>query len=479
MQCSLVNGSLFSVVVCLVVQTTVGTDDVRLKLTTEQELPATEDLSLEYAVEEEVSEETEVGNVFIDIRRRYQNVFVDLQEATSRRFGDLQAIAFQRRFDDLPATEATAEFGDLPAVEDPRALNSLAAHQRGSTDLGLHALRFSILTLKSRRGGEFFTINSKTGLVETSKRIDREQLCAKLELCVLGLDVAIQRHRDDATDFQLVKVKVKVLDVNDHAPTFSKSLSKHVLSESTTPGTTFTIGSLIDSDATPYDVRNYELHPSTSPFNLAVHTRTDGGLDIKLVLVDALDFERETKYQLIVTAVDGGLPPRSGSMTLVVQVTDANDNSPRFARSCYETMVREDVPVGTVLVRARATDKDSGINGRVTYRFSNRTLNEDPESYRLFGVQRLSGRVYVREPLDFEKRSVFQLHVVAVDGGREPLTDDATVTVNIDDVNDNSPVIRVNAHNNDGHPRVSQILFNHITFNSLLGKSAVQCRFRL
>ena len=64
----------------------------------------------------------------------------------------------------------------------------------------------------------------------------------------------------------------------------------------------------------------------------------DGSVDLRLVLMERLDREVEDTYQLTVIALDGGDPPRSGSMAVQVQVTDANDNSPTFTESSYEVI---------------------------------------------------------------------------------------------------------------------------------------------
>ena len=64
----------------------------------------------------------------------------------------------------------------------------------------------------------------------------------------------------------------------------------------------------------------------------------DGSVDLRLVLMERLDREVEDTYQLTVIALDGGNPPRSGSMAVQVQVTDANDNSPTFTQSSYEVI---------------------------------------------------------------------------------------------------------------------------------------------
>ena len=55
-------------------------------------------------------------------------------------------------------------------------------------------------------------------------------------------------------------------------------------------------------------------------------TKLDGSTDVKLVLMRALDREDSDSHRLVVTAFDGGQPRRSGTLNIIVKVTDANDN---------------------------------------------------------------------------------------------------------------------------------------------------------
>ncbi|KAL1261564.1 hypothetical protein QQF64_006829, partial [Cirrhinus molitorella] len=73
---------------------------------------------------------------------------------------------------------------------------------------------------------------------------------------------------------------------------------------------------------------------------------------------------------LILTAVDGGTPPRSGTVAIHVTVLDANDNAPVFSQAIYKVSLPENSPTDTVVVRVSATDADEGQNGEVTYEFN-------------------------------------------------------------------------------------------------------------
>jgi hypothetical protein len=89
-------------------------------------------------------------------------------------------------------------------------------------------------------------------------------------------------------------------------------------------------------------------------------------VDVKLKLARELDRETRSQYDLTLIAWDGGQPPQSGSLAIVINVVDANDNSPIFTRPEYVVQLRESAPRGTAIVRVSATDLDTGLNGQVS-----------------------------------------------------------------------------------------------------------------
>ena len=72
-----------------------------------------------------------------------------------------------------------------------------------------------------------------------------------------------------------------------------------------------------------------------------------------------LDHEQAKRLQFVVMATDGGLPPRSASATVVVTVTDLNDNPPRFDQSNYEASISDQSQRGQLVTVVLASDADS------------------------------------------------------------------------------------------------------------------------
>lgn len=115
---------------------------------------------------------------------------------------------------------------------------------------------------------------------------------------------------------------------------------------------------------------------ATSP--LSYHLRTDGdaaGFGIAsdsgwLFVKSSLDREVKDMYLLTVLASQGhGQLKKTGSATVRISVTDENDNSPRLTQDRVFMALRENLPAGTGFGHMSATDRDSGANGRLSYRF--------------------------------------------------------------------------------------------------------------
>lgn len=97
-----------------------------------------------------------------------------------------------------------------------------------------------------------------------------------------------------------------------------------------------------------------------------------------------LDREARSRHWVVVTAQDGGSPPRHGSCNISVTVEDQNDNAPRFELGAYAAIVREDAPPDTSVLRVHAFDSDLGFNSRILYSLAN-------ESQWLFRIDNRSG----------------------------------------------------------------------------------------
>ncbi|NWH89140.1 PCDGH protein, partial [Aegithalos caudatus] len=157
----------------------------------------------------------------------------------------------------------------------------------------------------------------------------------------------------------------------------------------------------------------------------------------ELVLERALDREKQSSFQLVLTAVDAGEPVRSGSIKIRVNVTDANDNPPVFGQDRYSARLREDSAPGSTVLNISASDADTGNNARIMYGFAKMPA----KPLQKFMIDHESGMITLKEALDFEDTRGYTFLVEARDGGG--LVAQCKVVVEVLDVNDNAPEITI------------------------------------
>ncbi|XP_058479118.1 protocadherin-8 [Solea solea] len=273
------------------------------------------------------------------------------------------------------------------------------------------------------------------GLLSVAETIDREQLCGSSPRCHVAFDiVAFSREK-----FQLIHVEIEVRDINDHSPHFPRNETHLEIIENVPVDSRFPLQIALDQDVGEHYIQSYNISPSTH-FAIEVRDRDDGVKFAELVLVRELDREVEDSYTIQVTASDGGVPAKSGSMTVHIKVLDFNDNSPTFAHSSLKVELNEDSPVGHRVLKVHAFDPDDGINGEVMYALADRL---SPEAARLFHVDPYTGDVTLKTQVDFEERKSYELSIKASDLGANSVPSICKVVIDVVDVNDNAPEITI------------------------------------
>ncbi|KAA0709727.1 Protocadherin alpha-C2 [Triplophysa tibetana] len=300
-------------------------------------------------------------------------------------------------------------------------------------DLGLDVAKLSSRRFRIVSGARkpYLEVNLENGILFVNEKIDREELCEQSPACFLHLQVVIENP------LELYRVEVEILDVNDNAPSFPWSEFNLEITESAAPGSRFPLESAQDLDVGSNSLRSYLLS-SNQHFVLDIQTRNDGSKFAELILQLPLDREKQKTHEMVLTAVDGGSPLRSGTAQITVTVLDANDNVPVFDRAVYRVSLVENAPRGTLVLKLNATDLDEGANGEITYSFSGHAPLKVRE---LFSVDSHSGEIRVKGILDYEKASVYELYVQAKDKGPSAVGVHCKVLVDILDVNDNAPEV--------------------------------------
>ncbi|XP_073505796.1 protocadherin gamma-C5-like isoform X21 [Phyllobates terribilis] len=312
----------------------------------------------------------------------------------------------------------------------------------GAQDLGIKRAEISQrrIHLRSEKHQRYFSVNQANGGLVVKDRIDRESLCGSSPSCLLQIEVVAE------DPVELFTLEIEILDINDNSPTFS---SKDHIIEITevfiNPGARFALEIAEDLDVGVNGVSQYTLN--TNPyFSLSVKTHKDGTLIPQLILEKVLDREEKQEHNLILTAIDGGEPARSGTCRITIVVLDVNDNLPVFNQSVYKISIRENLPLKTVILTLNASDKDDGANGEIQFSFDDHTFKS---AKRLFSLNEQNGEIYINEHVDFEEVNFYELSIKAKDKGFPKLEGNCIVHVEVEDINDNPPEITFSIVTND------------------------------
>uniref|UniRef100_A0A6I8NVX1 Cadherin-related family member 2 n=1 Tax=Ornithorhynchus anatinus TaxID=9258 RepID=A0A6I8NVX1_ORNAN len=228
------------------------------------------------------------------------------------------------------------------------------------------------------------------------------------------------------------QVTIKLIDINDHAPTFNQSLFVLEVSENSEIGTVVTDSiQAIDPDTGPWGSITYQLLPDRHIFQVepasGVVTVKNGSL---------LDRERQAVHYVTLQAQDGG--KQMGSTLLEIRLKDVNDNPP-VVSSSYNAFVKEEVDGVNVKIQAYDNDEPDSNNSRICFE-----ILEGPYS-RNFTVEcdsgvLTNGTTLDREAIDPVLLGRIQLTVLVFDLGVPSLNTTVNVTINVEDINDNQPV---------------------------------------
>ncbi|XP_053179557.1 protocadherin alpha-8-like [Scomber japonicus] len=282
-----------------------------------------------------------------------------------------------------------------------------------------------------------FEVNHNSGVLYVQKNIDREELCESVSPCLMNLKMVAENP------MEVHYVGVEIIDVNDKSPSFQEEEKLLEIYESILPGRRFQLPTASDPDVGVNTVRVYRLNHNEY-FSIQIRERGEDKIPF-LVLQKSLDREKHDEHKLILTAVDGGNPPRSGTLNVTVTVLDSNDNHPVFSQEVYSVTIPENVATDTSVIKVKATDVDDGSNADIEYIFGGEL---HPKIYNMFSLDKVTGEIRVKGKIDFETVDVYKLDVHATDKGQPPMSTDCRVVIKVLDENDNQPEIDVTSLSN-------------------------------
>lgn len=151
-------------------------------------------------------------------------------------------------------------------------------------------------------------------------------------------------------------------------------------------------------------------------------------------------------------------------VTVIVTITDVNDNCPVFREKTYYARAREDLPVGTIIMRMKAIDYDEGSGGRIKYSIRKESLHSPASASaaaaasssvniqqqqqvssssplmiasQVFSIDQLTGSIRIARQLNYQIKQVYNLTIIASDEGIPSLSSTANLLIEIEDVDDN------------------------------------------
>uniref|UniRef100_A0A672QNN4 Protocadherin-16 n=1 Tax=Sinocyclocheilus grahami TaxID=75366 RepID=A0A672QNN4_SINGR len=272
-------------------------------------------------------------------------------------------------------------------------------------------------SIESSSQSGLFKIDPLTGSITTTAIMDRE-IWTQAQLVIKATDRGSPKLVGTTT------ITVIIVDLNDNSPTIPVPREIRV-PENSLIGTEITLVTGNDVDSGP--VLSYSLQlDASSQGKFDIH-RYNG----RVSLTAPLDFEERTWYTLTIRTSDS---KHQSEANLTVLVEDINDNAPTFTQDLYQVTLPEHSPSGSPVITVTATDRDSGENGKVTYRVVS-------SSRDMFYIDPKNGTLFIRQKAEFdpEQPSVYVV-IEAHDGGSPPLSSSGTVQVQLIDVNDNAPI---------------------------------------
>lgn len=122
---------------------------------------------------------------------------------------------------------------------------------------------------------------------------------------------------------------------------------------------------------------------------------------------------------------------------MLLLVEDVNDSEPVFTSFPSAIEVPENGQPG-ILLSVEATDRDEGAYGQVVYYLEE--LDGENDAFSISTSQG-KGVIRLRKPLDYERKSLYQLKVLAIDRANQGRinTGTAAIVVKVKDLEDNGP----------------------------------------
>ncbi|XP_041050263.1 cadherin-23-like [Carcharodon carcharias] len=275
---------------------------------------------------------------------------------------------------------------------------------------------------------EIFSLDSLNGEIRVTGIVDFEE-ADNYQILIQAKDRG--KHQVPA----YCKVLIKVTDVNDNYPQIITTSTSNGVQENAPPNTAVALFRVTDRDSENREKVHCRIARDI-PFMLNISFNNY----YTLVTHGEIDRENLPEYNITIICTDTGSPPLSTTKIIRVQVSDINDNQPRFTQPSYTMYVTENNVIGSSIGSVSAFDPDSNENAELSYSIVDSLINGLPAS-SLVSINAADGVIFAQRSFDFEQVRTLEVHVKVKDAGSPPLSSNVLVNVIIVDQNDNVPVI--------------------------------------
>ncbi|XP_072368890.1 protocadherin-10-like isoform X3 [Scyliorhinus torazame] len=275
---------------------------------------------------------------------------------------------------------------------------------------------------------DVFSLDSTTGEIRVAGILDFEE--------VENYQISVQaKDRGTRALSAYCKVLIKVTDVNDNCPEIMITTESHTIPEDAAEDTAVALFQVTDPDSDE-KASSYCRITSEIPFRLNSYLNKY----YTVVTNGELDREKSPEYNITIICTDTGSPPLAANKTIRIQVTDINDNAPRFTQPSFTMYVTENNVIGASVGAVSAFDPDFNQNAELSYSIFNNLVHGLPP-ITFVSINATTGEMFAQRSFDFEQLKNIEVHVQVKDLGSPPLSNNITVTIITVDQNDNAPVI--------------------------------------
>uniref|UniRef100_A0A1I7VWJ7 Cadherin n=1 Tax=Loa loa TaxID=7209 RepID=A0A1I7VWJ7_LOALO len=306
----------------------------------------------------------------------------------------------------------------ITEIPEDTPINSLIIKLH-ATHITNESMYYAMVAPEDSRTTNIFTLDTVSGEIRVGKALDRETLDRHV------LKVTAYERLDPAVSASS-SVIVEILDVQDNAPIFERNSYYAEIREDAPIGTTLASVFARDLDIGLNGEITYWLGEEDGAELLQIHSSTG-----VIQTAQHLDRELMNIIRIYVYATDKGVPPMTSRALLEINLLDVNDNAPVFEQEFFNVTIMENITIPSNILQIRATDSDSGQNGKVHYSIVASSVNG-------FSIDYENGWIKLYQKVDSRSNPVALL-VRAKDSGQPAQSSTINCAIHIIDINDHKP----------------------------------------